>query len=73
MIRLIKRTALMIAGLVALLFTAWMAGKREQRKQDEVKDLKSYAKTRKEIDNAEDNISDDPAVLRDWLRERGKQ
>ncbi len=68
-----KRTALMIAGLVALLFTAWVAGKRDQRKQDEVKDLRSYAKTRKEIDNAEDNISDDPAVLRDWLRERGKQ
>jgi hypothetical protein len=65
----IKRTALLVAGFAAILFTAWMAGKRDQKQQTAV----TYAKTRKKIDNVENNISDDPAVLRDWLHERGKQ
>lgn len=69
----IKRTALMVAGAAALLFTAWMAGKRDQRQQSAVKTAEGYIKTRKEIDNAETTTSDDPAVLRDFLRERGKQ
>ena len=62
-----------VAGAAALLFAAWMAGRRDQRQQSAVDAAKSYANTRKEIDNVEDNISDDPAVLREWLRERGKQ
>lgn len=33
--------------------------------------LNDYVETRKRID--ESYISDDPNVLRDWLRERGKQ
>jgi uncharacterized membrane protein affecting hemolysin expression len=73
MIGWIKRTAFWVSAIAVIIFTTWLSGKNSQRKQDEVKDLKSYAKTRKEIDNAEDNISDDPSVLRDWLRERGKQ
>jgi hypothetical protein len=73
MIRWIRQTALWISAIAAIIFTAWMSGRNSQRKQDEVKDLKSYAKTRKEIDNAETTTSDDPAVLREWLRERGKQ
>ena len=69
----IKRAAMWVAGIAALLFAAWMAGKRDQRQQSAIDTAKSYAKTRKEIDDVESNISDDPAVLRDWLRERGKQ
>jgi hypothetical protein len=69
----IKRTILYLAGVIALIFAAWMVGKRDQRQQEVLKTAKTYAKTRKEIDNVEDNISDDPAVLRDWLHERGKQ
>lgn len=69
----IKRTTLYLAGVIALIFAAWMVGKRDQRQQEVLKTAKTYAKTRKEIDNVEDNISDDPAVLRDWLHERGKQ
>jgi len=65
----IRKAAIWAAGIFVLLFTAWMAGKRDQKQQDAV----TYAKTRKEIDNVESNISDDPAVLRDWLRDRGKQ
>lgn len=69
----VKRTALWAAGFAALLFAAWMAGKRDQKQQVATKKVEDYVKTRKEIDNAEVTTSDDPAVLRDWLRERGKQ
>lgn len=65
----IKRTAMWAAGLATLLLAAWMAGRRDQRQQSSV----TYAKTRKEIDDVESNIGDDPAVLRAWLKERGRQ
>jgi hypothetical protein len=65
----IKRAAMFAAGIATLLFAAWMAGRRDQRQQSAV----TYIKTRKEIDDVESNISDDPAVLREWLRQRGKQ
>jgi len=69
----IKRTAMWVAGIAALLFAAWMAGRRDQRQQSAVEAAESYIKTRKEIDDVEKAIGDDPAVLREWLRERGKQ
>jgi len=69
----IKRTVMWVAGLAALLFAAWMAGRRDQRQQSAVETAEAYTKTRKEIEDVESNIGDDPAVLREWLRERGKQ
>jgi hypothetical protein len=69
----IKRTAMWVAGIAALLFAAWMAGRRDQRQQSAVEAAESYIETRKEIDDVEKAIGDDPAVLREWLRERGKQ
>ena len=69
----IKRAAIWAAGAAAIIFAAWMAGKRNQRQKTALKTAETYAKTRKEIDSVENNISDDPAVLRDWLRERSKQ
>jgi hypothetical protein len=69
----IKRTAMWAAGLAALLFAAWMAGRRDQRQQSAVEAAESYIKTRKEIDDVENAIEDDPAVLREWLLQRGKQ
>jgi hypothetical protein len=69
----IKRTAMWVAGIAALLFAAWMAGRRDQRQQSAVDAAESYIETRKEIDDVEKAIGDDPAVLREWLRERGKQ
>jgi hypothetical protein len=69
----IKRTALWIAGLAALAFAAWIAGRRDQRQESAREEAESYIETRKEIDNAEKTIGDDPNVLREWLRERGKQ
>jgi len=69
----IKRAAMWAAGIAAIVFAAWVAGRRDQRQQFAIDAAESYAKTRKEIDDVESNISDDPAVLREWLRERGKQ
>ena len=69
----IKRAAVWVAGAAAIIFAAWMAGRRDQRQQTAVKTAESYIKTRKEIDDVEKSIGDDPAVLREWLRERGKQ
>tara|TARA_R110000868_G_C10928680_1_gene766191 strand:+ start:138 stop:359 length:222 start_codon:yes stop_codon:yes gene_type:complete len=69
----IKRAAVWVAGVAAIIFAAWMAGRRDQRQQAAVETAESYIKTRKEIDDVESNIGDDPAVLREWLRQRGKQ
>ena len=69
----IKRTAMWAAGIAAIVFAAWVAGRRDQRQQFAIDAAESYAKTRKEIDDVESSIDDDPAVLREWLRERGKQ
>ena len=69
----IKRAALRAAGAVAIVFAAWMAGKRDQRQKTALKAAEGYAKTRKEIDDVENTISGDPSVLRDWVRERGKR
>jgi hypothetical protein len=69
----IKRAAMWAAGIAAIVFAAWVAGRRDQRQQFAIDAAESYAKTRKEIDDVESSIDDDPAVLREWLRERGKQ
>ena len=69
----IKRAALWAAGAIAIIFAAWMAGKRDQIQKESLKKSQDYIKTRKKIDDVENNIDDDPTVLREWLRERGKQ
>lgn len=61
----------LVAGIVALL-AAWAKGKRDGRMTAEKRALEEYQRTRRAIDEAADDLPDDPAVLRDWLRERGK-
>ena len=67
-----KAWALLAAGVVLALVGVYATGRRDARAAAKVDALKGYAKTRKDIDNATDNLGSDPAVLRDWLRERGK-
>lgn len=62
----------LLAALVALL-AAWAKGRREGRQAAAREVLNDYRKTRERIDDAASDIPDDPSVLRDWLRERGKQ
>lgn len=59
------------AGCIAV-FAVWTAGKREARQEARTDALRGYVKTRKDIDDATDHLGSDPAVLRDWLSERGK-
>ena len=61
----------LVAGLIAVI-SIFAAGKRTAREQAVADRTKEYAKTRKAIDNAAEVVGDDPAVLRDWLRDRGK-
>ncbi len=55
------------ASVVAI----WFGGKRSAEKRAEFDRLEDYVKTREKMDEVV--TSDDPAVLRDWLRERGKR
>ena len=64
-----------IAGAILIaigaLLSSWLAGRNSAKAAAKLKDANTYMKTRKAIDDAEP-IGDDPAVLREWLRERGK-
>jgi hypothetical protein len=66
------RLAVRAVGAVVLLWATWVAGKRSERQEASLRAATAYADTRKDIDHATDNLGDDPAVLREWLRERGK-
>jgi hypothetical protein len=59
-----------VAALLALL-SIYLAGRQGASQRAKSEALRDYAETRKKADDA-DIPSDDPAVLRDWLRERGK-
>lgn len=59
-----------LAGLLAFL-AVWGLAKRETRRETALEAAERYAKTRRKIDDA-DTGTDDPSVLRDWLRERGQ-
>jgi hypothetical protein len=61
------RLKLWAALLFAIITAAWIGGRNSTRKTE----LKNYAKTRERMDEV--SGGDDPAVLREWLRERGKQ
>jgi type II secretory pathway pseudopilin PulG len=56
--------------ILAALATSWLRGKKAAERAAQAKELANYVETRKRMDAVD--IGDDPAVLRDWLRERGK-
>jgi hypothetical protein len=65
-----------VTKAVAWLFGAWLLrldAKRDQRRNTALQAAEAYAKKRKDMDNAEADLGGEPAVLRDWLRERGQQ
>ena len=61
-----------IAGLAVLGFgvARKRAGKKEARMETALEAAERYAKQRKAMDDAEAAMGDDPAVLRDRLRNR---
>lgn len=58
-------------AFVVALFAAYLRGRSDKGEAAERERLEDYVETRKRMD--EISTDDDPAVLRDWLRERGKQ
>ena len=66
-----RGVAWLLAGFAAF-WAIWFAAKREQRAETALEAAERYAKTREKMDEV-DTGNDDPAVLREWLRERGKQ
>ena len=71
---ILARLKLWAAGIglvIAALAASWFGGRKAAQTDAKAEALKDYVKTRKEMDEV---VTDnDPAILRDWLRERGKQ
>ena len=61
-----------IGAIIAAVLAAWGFGRFGTKAKQELKSAKDYAATRKAMDD-ESHTDDDPAVLRDWMRERGKR
>jgi len=64
--------ALLLAVIIGIA-GAYRRGRKDQRQETALEAAERYAKTRKRMDDAEVAMGDDPAVLRDSLRERGKR
>lgn len=65
-----------IAGLAALLagaFGLYRKGRKDVRRETALEAAERQAKTRKRMDQADETTPSDPAVLREWMRERGQQ
>lgn len=62
-----------LGGMALAMFGArqQQAGQRKAQEKRQKEETQAYIDTRKRIDEA-DIVGDDPAVARDWLRERAK-
>ena len=56
---------------VAMLVASWFGGRKSAQTDAKQEELEGYVETRKRMDEVD--VGDDPAVLREWLRERGKR
>lgn len=59
-----------IGAVVLAVLGALVLGRRQGRKAERVKIDAAYRATREKMDEVV--VDDDPARLREWLRERGK-
>lgn len=63
-----------LIGGAAALFTLILgvfAIRRDARRETALESAERYTETRKRMDDADQSLADDPAVLRDFLRDRG--
>lgn len=63
----------MVGVLLALLAGAVLFGWSKRGQVEAVKGLEGYKQTRKDMDDADPFIANDPDNARAWLRERAKQ
>ena len=73
MIGSLRRTIYAAGALLLALLFAFARGRRSARRETALEAAERYAKTRKDMDDAEAVVGDDPVVLRDWLKERGSR
>ena len=73
MIGSLRRTLYAAGALLLALLYAFARGRRSARQETALEAAERYAKTRKDMDDAEAVVGDDPVVLRDWLKERGSR
>ena len=71
MIARIKFWLAALGLVVTALAASWFGGRKAAQTDAKAKEANTYVKTRERMD--EHVVGDDPAILRDWLRERGKQ
>lgn len=64
--------AWVLAGL-AVLWAAWVAGRREARQKAALEAARDHIKTTERMHNAADDLPDDDLRLREWLRSRSKR
>ena len=57
-------------GAMVAIVTAFFRGKASANAKRDARDAKAYRDTTEEMQNVEADMGDDPAVLRDWLRDR---
>lgn len=65
-----------LAGMVVMALSAfrlYLKGKRAARQETALEAAEREAKTRRRMDHAEADTGDDPAVLRNWLHDRGQR
>ena len=61
-------------GALVLLVGAWWSGRRSGAVARDLNAARAKDETRARMDEADAQVNDDdPAVLADWLRERGKR
>lgn len=64
-------TGLTLAAIIlGALFAAFRKGRSEEREDYQRKQLEDYAKTRKDIDNAVEDVPDDRDAILSRMRER---
>jgi len=66
-------TALRFLAWPVMIVLAWLTGRRGAKRDAALKDAQAHIKTRRQMDEALETLGDDPAVLREWMRERGQQ
>ena len=63
-------TLLWALGALWAIGAVWFAGRTAGRRAEQSKANEAYRKSREKMDEVV--VGDDPAVVREWLRERGK-
>jgi hypothetical protein len=68
---MIARVLTWLGLVITALAAMWLGGKKSAQADAKAQEADGYAETRTRMDEVV--AGDDPAVLRDWLRERGKR